>query len=138
MARPLWLLAAACLCLWSRAGVQAAESSDYTGGYLHCLGSSNAKVGSTAALECVNAELALQEQQLDLAYRRLRYAYPEASQSKLDNAQALWLKYREAHCDADWEVDPRLDALPEAFCRLDDTVSRRKFLEGILKAWIVE
>ncbi|MCD4502342.1 lysozyme inhibitor LprI family protein [Chromobacterium vaccinii] len=100
-----------------------AEEAMYSHHYDQCMDQAG---GVTAGmLDCLSAEHARQDKQLNDTYRKLMAALPAKRQQRLQVAQRLWLKYRAANCNA--YVDPdggTAESLVAADCELASTAAR--------------
>ena len=78
----------------THAGPVAAD--DASAGFARCM---DASEGVTVdMLNCIDAEIVLQDARLNSEYRRTLAALTEGQQARLRTAQRLWVQYRDANC----------------------------------------
>jgi uncharacterized protein YecT (DUF1311 family) len=111
------------------APINAAEV--YTDAYRECIEQSGASF--FALIECNSKELQHQDQLLNIAYHKAMAALSPERRKNLQNAQVLWLKYREANCSLYNAPDMSLGwtgRLNASSCFLGMTADRAKELES--------
>lgn len=117
------LLAASCM-------AHGAEAA-YTDNYSDCLDKSG---GVTVdMLNCIDAELVLQDTRLNHAYKALRAQLGSGRRKQLIAVQRLWIQYRDANCK--FHADPdggTAAALIANECVLSETSARAKELEDMV------
>ncbi|WP_434630987.1 lysozyme inhibitor LprI family protein [Chromobacterium sp. CV08] len=100
-----------------------AEEASYSHHYDRCMDQAGGV--TVGMLDCIAAEHARQDKQLNDTYRKLMATLPAKRQQRLQTAQRLWLKYRAANCNA--YVDPdggTAESLVAADCELASTSAR--------------
>ncbi|AXE30187.1 hypothetical protein DK842_09880 [Chromobacterium phragmitis] len=100
-----------------------AEETMYSHHYDQCMDQTGGV--TVGMLDCIAAEHARQDKQLNDNYRKLMAALPAKRRQRLQTAQRLWLKYRAANCSA--YVDPdggTAESLVAADCELASTAAR--------------
>jgi uncharacterized protein YecT (DUF1311 family) len=100
-----------------------AEEAMYSHHYDQCMDQAGGV--TVGMLDCIAAEHARQDKQLNSTYRKLMAGLPAKRQQKLQTAQRLWLKYRAANCDAYLDSDGgTAGSLVAADCELASTAAR--------------
>ncbi len=101
----------------------------YTPGFQQCLDSPDGQ--STAGMiQCVGAELAIQDAALNTAYRSLTATFNTRQKANLQKAQRAWIAFRDADCAARYDPDwGSLSTINANFCLLRRTVERTIELE---------
>jgi len=119
--------ALALVCLPNAASAHdAAQSKRHTA----CLNKSgNTTVGM---IDCIDAEFLRQDARLNKAYQALMANLTDPRREKLQQAQRIWLKYRDANCD--FYADPdggTMAHVSASNCMLNTTAERARELESL-------
>ncbi|MDR6993228.1 lysozyme inhibitor LprI family protein [Luteimonas sp. 3794] len=73
-----------------------AAAEDGSAGFMRCM---DAAEGVTVdMLNCIDAEIVLQDARLNSEYRQTLAALTQGQQARLRTAQRLWVQYRDANC----------------------------------------
>jgi uncharacterized protein YecT (DUF1311 family) len=106
-----------------------ADDIDLTKEFSACMDQSG---GVTAAmLSCMGAETKRQDARLNKAYNDVMAQLSPARKKQLQDAQRLWIKYRDANCH--FYADPEggtAASVNAASCVMTATAARSKELEG--------
>jgi uncharacterized protein YecT (DUF1311 family) len=102
--------------------------SEYSAAYSACTVKSG---GNTSALsDCSYAELVKQNARMDEAYKSAITVLPVGKMRKLQEGQALWVKFRKADCSMYYSLTGgTMDLLEGAGCELRMTLERADTLE---------
>ena len=102
--------------------------SDYSPAYSTCTSNSG---GNTSSLsDCGHAELVKQNARLNKAYKSAMAVLPAEKKRNLQEAQALWVKFREADCGMYYSLTGgTMDLLEGVGCELSMTLERTDSLE---------
>jgi uncharacterized protein YecT (DUF1311 family) len=92
------------------------------------------KSGDTTAgmIECIDTEFLRQDARLNKAYQALMANLADPRREKLQQAQRIWLKYRDANCD--FYADPDGGTIAQVSannCMLNTTAERARELESL-------
>jgi uncharacterized protein YecT (DUF1311 family) len=108
--------------------VASADDIDLTKQFSACMEQSG---GVTASmLTCIGAEMARQDTRLNKAYKDIIAQMSPARKKQLQDAQRLWIKYRDANCQ--FYADPEggtAASVNAASCVMTATAARSKELE---------
>jgi len=106
--------------------------SEYSHAYRACTENSG---GNTSSLsDCSQAELVKQNARLDKAYESAITVLPVGKMRKLQEGQALWVKFRDADCSMYYSLTGgTMDLLEGAGCELSMTLERADSLEWFAK-----
>lgn len=104
-------------------------SAYYTAGHQQCL--DNSTWGDFNYRDCNNAEMEIQDGRLNQAYKMVMQALPADRKAELRQSERLWIKQRDATCEAQAAVEEggTLWHVIHSSCLLDETIKRRLFLE---------
>jgi len=103
--------------------------AQYTSAFKACMESGDAAKGVTMAMaDCVAAELKVQDERLNGAYKSAMGKRDAAGQATLRDEERAWIKTREAKCDA-LAAGGSIDAIVLPNCVLDETIRRRAALQ---------
>jgi uncharacterized protein YecT (DUF1311 family) len=119
------------------AGTASAQVSDkqiqarYTSGYTRCMAAPEGQ-STVGMIDCMTAELKLQNQKLNAAYRKALDGLTPDETTRLKAAQRAWIAFRDADCTAlddpqQWGTESRVNA---KLCMLDRTIARTIELEN--------
>jgi uncharacterized protein YecT (DUF1311 family) len=105
-------------------------SARYSPAYNHCMSSGDAHEGVTMAIvDCLNAELDVQDAELNATYKRVMASLEPDQKPRLLDAQRAWIKFRDAKCDSENQTGGTQDRIGGASCLLQVTVRRTVELE---------
>lgn len=103
--------------------------AQYTPAFKACMESGDAAKGVTVAMaDCVAAELKIQDERLNGAYKSAMGKRDAAGQAVLRDEERAWIKTRDATCDA-LAAGGSIDAIVIPNCVLDETIRRRAALQ---------
>lgn len=126
-----YVIATALLATFSSACVFA--KSEYSRAYGICTSNSG---GNTSNLsDCASIELSTQNARLNKAYKTAMAVLPAEKKRNLQEAQALWVKFRDADCGMYYSLTGgTMDLLEGAGCELNMTLERADSLEWFAKS----
>lgn len=106
--------------------------SEYSPAYSTCTSSAG---GNTSNLsDCSGLELSKQNARLEKAYKTAMAVLPAEKKRNLQEAQALWVKFRDADCGMYYSLTGgTMDLLEGAGCELSMTLERADSLEWFAK-----
>lgn len=106
--------------------------SEYSPAYSTCTSNSG---GNTSNLsDCAGIELSKQNARLEKAYKTAMAVLPAEKKINLQEAQALWVKFRDADCGMYYSLTGgTMDLLEGAGCELSMTRERADSLEWFAK-----
>jgi uncharacterized protein YecT (DUF1311 family) len=108
-----------------------AEDADLTKMYHSCMDKANSTLDITF---CTKDELKRQDVRLNKAYKDAGADYSASRKKQLQDAQRLWIKYRDANCD--FCADPEGGTYARVLagnCMVSMTAKRAKELEDVNK-----
>lgn len=106
-----------------------AEDEGYTGAYAPCM---EAALSTLDMVECTDAESAQQDERLNRGYKAVRQGMAASQQTRLRDAQRLWIQYRDANCQLYANLTGgSIDLINSASCVLDMTKTRAGELEQL-------
>lgn len=116
------------------AGVLAPALADDAPAYTRCM---DAAGGVTShMLDCIAAELGAQDVRLNRSYRAAMGALGADQQTRLRDAQRLWIQYRDANCTLLGSLTGgSIDRINGAACLLGMTQERADELAQIGEGW---
>ena len=124
-----WLLAIAFLTL--SAGAMAANDG-YSTTYSTCMDESGGVAMNM--LDCMRSETEQQDGRLNKNYKAAIQALTPAQQTQLQDAQRLWIKFRDADCTLLGSLTGgSIDRINGASCFLDMTKERADDLAGLVE-----
>ncbi|MEY3807090.1 MAG: hypothetical protein RI893_66 [Pseudomonadota bacterium] len=86
---------------------------------------------TNSMVDCIGQETKSQDVRLNKAYKEVMASVSSERKKQLQDAQRLWLKYREANCDFYYDPEGGTIARVNANnCFLSTTEARAKELEG--------
>lgn len=111
---------------------QEPEGGAYTPAYGQCMDASG---GVTAAmLDCMAAEMQVQDARLNRGYLQLQKASAPARQEQLKKVQRAWVSFRDLNCDFYAEPDGgSMVTVSVNGCLLEMTAMRADELAGLLR-----
>ena len=121
--------------LAAAAGVSAQVSEKtiegrYTPGFHRCMQSPEG-ASTYGMIECIGAEIKIQDQRLNAAYAKTLHDLTPDERKNLQAAQRAWIVFRDADCAA--QVDPEqwgtMSRINGNYCLLDRTIERTIELE---------
>ncbi len=106
--------------------VEAEQSLDLT----RCLSFGDAAKGVSLAMGgCVNAELRVQDERMNTAYRSAMARLDAVGRAQLRSEQRAWIRQRDSGC-AENRTGGTIDMVDIPSCLLDETIRRRLVLEA--------
>lgn len=106
--------------------------SEYSPAYSTC--TSNAGGNTSNLSDCAGIELSKQNARLEKAYKTAMAVLPAEKNINLQEAQALWVKFRDADCGIYYSLTGgTMDLLEGAGCELSMTRERADSLEWFAK-----
>lgn len=109
--------------------VEAEKNPDFSKKYESCMNTPDNQT-TAGMLGCMSAEAAIQDARLNKAYKEAMAHLKPARKKQLQEAQRIWLKFKEANCgfyyDPEGGSSAKLDA---AICDMDMLARRAKELE---------
>lgn len=107
-----------------------ADYSIYSKQFSTCMDKSG---GATFAMvDCINAELKVQDARLNSAYKKLGAKLTPERKIQLRDVQRIWIRYRDANCA--FHADPEggsLARIAGSHCFLQETTLRAQELEQL-------
>lgn len=107
-----------------------ADYSLYSEQFSTCMDKSG---GATFAMvDCINAELKVQDARLNSAYKKLGAKLTPERKIQLRDVQRIWIRYRDANCA--FHADPEggsLARIAGSHCFLQETTLRAQELEQL-------
>lgn len=130
-------LAVAAFCALAATPALAVDSAKiearYTPAFQQCLDSPEGQ-STMGMVQCIGAELTVQDRALNAAYRSLTADMTPDQKAGLQKAQRAWIAFRDADCQSryspDWGSISTIDA---NFCMLRRTVERTIELEEFVQ-----
>lgn len=118
------LLAVTCFPLMT-VNAFACEPQKYSAAFDACMASGEAAEGVTYAMaECLEAELLVQDQALNGAYKATISALEEDQRDRLRAAQRAWVQYRDLKCASEASSGGTADRLNGPGCLIGATMER--------------
>lgn len=82
-------------------------------------------------INCIDAETKIQDTRLNKAYKDVMATLSTARKKQLQEAQRIWIKYRDANCDFYYDPDGgTIASVSSVDCHMSETASRAKELES--------
>jgi uncharacterized protein YecT (DUF1311 family) len=111
-----------------------AEDAGLTKQFAICMDKSGGV--TTEVIDCISAEVKLQDARLNKAYKELMPTLSDARKKELQDVQRLWIKYRDAN--SSFYADPEGGSMARISSNdnfLSITAARAKELEGFNKLY---